>query len=112
MASKTKTQETPEVVNSPETGKANEEVVALEVVPEHAGAVTSLSDVQNLMMEDAQEDLGFERGDVAIPFLRILQSNSPQVKKQNAKYVIDAEAGMFFNTATNDIYSGDTGIYV
>lgn len=112
MATKTKTQEAPE--QTPATGATQQEetVVALETIPQHAGAVTSLADVQNLMVEDAQEDLGFEKGDVAIPFLRVLQSNSPQVKKQNAKFVNGAEAGMFFNTATNEIYSGDEGLYV
>ena len=85
-----------------------EEIVALEVVPKNAGAVANLEDIQNMMLADSEEDLGFEKGDVAIPFFRVLQSNSPQVKRQNAKYVEDAEAGMFFNTATNDIYSGDS----
>lgn len=111
MPTKTKTAEAP--AETPAVNdNTKEETVALEVVPQHAGAVTSLGDVQNLMMEDAQEDLGFGKDDVAIPFLRVLQSNSPQVKKQNAKYVVDAEAGMFYNTATNEIYSGDTGLYV
>lgn len=107
---KTTEQTAPETQETPKV--QNEEVVALEHVPSSAGAVATLADVQTLMLEDAEEDLGFEKGDVAIPFLRILQSNSPQVKKQNAKYVIDAEAGMFFNTATNDIYSGEKGIYI
>ena len=50
---------------------------------------------------------GFEgvgAGDMAIPFLTILQDLSPQVKKQNPKFVKGAESGMIFNTLTNELY--------
>lgn len=89
-----------------------EEVVALERIPKGSTAIANLNDIQSLALADADEDLGFEKGDVAIPFFRILQSNSPQVKRQNAKYVTDAEQGNFFNTATNRIWNGDTGVHV
>lgn len=93
------------------TQTQNEELATgVATVPKSSNAVQSLADVQNLMMEDADEDLGFEKEDVALPFLRILQSNSPQVKRQNAKYVDGAEAGMFYNTATGKIYDGIKGI--
>jgi len=44
---------------------------------------------------------------MAIPFLRILQQGSPQVKKQDPAYVEGAEEGLFFNTVTKNVY-GDT----
>lgn len=90
-----------------------EEVVASEnvsVVPRGTTAVANLDDVQSLMLEDAEQNLGFEKGDVALPFMRVLQSNSPQVKPKNAKYIDDAQEGTFFNTATSRIYDGDLGI--
>lgn len=98
----------------PETATATvaeEEVVSHTLVPRSSAAVTSLSDVQALMLEDAEEDLGFEKGDVALPFFRVLQSNSPQAMKRNAKYVEDAEPGFFFNTATSRVYDGEKGVY-
>jgi hypothetical protein len=89
----------------------DEEVVSHSIVPRSTAAITSLSDVQELMLADSEEDLGFEKGDVALPFMRVLQSNSPQVKRQNAKFIEDAEAGNFLNAATNRVYDGDKGIY-
>jgi hypothetical protein len=89
----------------------DEEVVSHSVVPRGTNAVASIDDVQALMLEDSEQDLGFEKGDVALPFFRVLQSNSPQAMKRNPKYVEGAEAGHFFNTATNRVYDGDKGIY-
>lgn len=50
--------------------------------------------------------VGFEKDvvgeDIAIPFLTLLQALSPQVAGPQA--IEGAEAGMFFNTATKDVY--------
>ena len=55
------------------------------------------------------EDLGdgFENTDrdaYAIPFVRILQTNSPQVNEDEDSYIRGAKAGMFFNTVTEALY--------
>ncbi len=55
---------------------------------------------------------GFEAADksaYALPRLNLLQQLSPQVQKQNAKYVPGAEPGMFFNPVTNELF---TELYV
>lgn len=52
----------------------------------------------------AQYQESFTRDDVQLPFIRILQDNSPQVKKQDAAYIKGAEAGLLFNTATGELY--------
>jgi len=60
----------------------------------------------------AQSGVGAEditRDDFLVPFIRIIQTNSPQVAKKNEKYIEGAEAGMFFNTVTNQLYAGDPG---
>jgi hypothetical protein len=54
----------------------------------------------------------FEREDLAIPFLRILQDLSPQVKKKDEGYVPGAEPGKFYNTVTKELYDGEDGILV
>ena len=54
-----------------------------------------------------QEDIGPE--DFILPFLRILQTNSPQVQKRNDKHINGAEAGMFFNVSTSKLYPGEEG---
>ena len=50
--------------------------------------------------------------DFAIPFIRIIQSGSPQTKKADGKYVKGAEEGDIINTVSNEITGGETGIYV
>jgi len=45
----------------------------------------------------------------AIPFLAVLQSNSPQCVEGDAKYIPEAKPGMLMNTVTNALYSGKEG---
>ena len=51
-----------------------------------------------------------EKTDLALPFLKLLQSGSDETKKKHAKYVEGAEAGMFYNTVTKKLYNGEKGI--
>lgn len=53
-----------------------------------------------------------DKDDLALPFLKLLQSGSYETKKKHAKYVDGAEAGMFYNTVTKKLYSGEKGINV
>ena len=50
--------------------------------------------------------------DAATPFLVVLQSNSPQCKKSDARYVNGAEEGMFCHTLTKRLYDGRAGLEV
>lgn len=59
--------------------------------------------------------LGFENADkesYSIPFLTILQTNSPQCDEDDGAYVKGAKAGSFFNTATQEVYSGKDGVLI
>jgi hypothetical protein len=56
------------------------------------------------------EDLGTD--DLAIPFINIIQSNSPQLNKRDGKYIEGSEVGMLFNTVTNEIFDGEKGVEV
>jgi|TARA_R100000544_G_scaffold23640_1_gene11831 hypothetical protein len=52
---------------------------------------------------------GFENVDaqeMAIPFLKIASSQTPEVKKSNAKYVEGLDQGNIFNSVTKDFYKG------
>lgn len=57
---------------------------------------------------------GMEKVDadsVAIPFLVVLQKNSPQCDPDDtAEYIKDAKPGMLFNTLTREIFDGKEGI--
>jgi len=55
---------------------------------------------------------GVDKDSLAIPFLRVLQSNSPQVNEAHGEYIEGAKAGMFLNTATREVYDGKEGITI
>jgi hypothetical protein len=55
---------------------------------------------------------GFEgttSSDLSIPFLGILQSNSPQVENDDP---VGSRPGMLYNTVTKQLYDGDKGIAI
>jgi len=55
----------------------------------------------------AMSGQGFENADssaYAIPFLRVLQTNSPQCNPDEASYIEGARGGYFFNTVTGKLY--------
>lgn len=55
---------------------------------------------------------GADSSSFQLPFLNIIQSLSPQRQKADAKYIEGAEEGCIFNTVTNELYDGETGIRV
>lgn len=44
--------------------------------------------------------------DVAVPYLYILQTNSPQVNPDHDLYIEGATAGMFYNNVSGEVYDG------
>lgn len=50
---------------------------------------------------------GFDASHMAIPFLNILQSNSPEVEEEKVE---GAKAGMLYNTVTQELIDGKKGI--
>lgn len=46
----------------------------------------------------------------AIPFLKVLQSNSPEVDEAHAKFIKEARPGMILNTVTGELYDGKEGV--
>lgn len=50
---------------------------------------------------------GTSGSDLSVPFLGILQSNSPQVEDQDPT---GAASGMLFNTVTRELIDGETGV--
>lgn len=59
---------------------------------------------------EAYADAGLEDADAdafAIPFLQILQSNSPQVKRSDPAYIKGAQEGMIVNTVSGELFNTD-----
>lgn len=54
----------------------------------------------------------FDRDDIVIPRLVILQSNSPQTQKRENTYVEGAEPGMIHDTVSGELWDGEEGIVI
>ena len=75
---------------------------------EDAGALAT-----NIFEADANkgsQDIG--EADLALPFLKVLGQLSPEVNKQNSKFVKGAQPGMILNSVTSELYDGEKGINV
>lgn len=54
----------------------------------------------------------FTQDDFQVPFIVILQKNSPQVEEENPKYIKGAKAGTLMNTVSQELYDGKEGVAV
>lgn len=72
------------------------------------------ADYLSMMEEDAGhgvDNLGMD--DVGVPYLYVLQTNSPQVNEDSDQYVKGARPGMFYNNVSGEVFDGrETGIEV
>jgi hypothetical protein len=70
------------------------------------------TDVLDDIFEFAGEGASYDSSEMQIPFVRILQALSPQLKKREAEYIEGAEQGDLFNNVTNQYWKGEEGIKV
>ena len=75
---------------------------------ENAGALATV----NFEADANKGSQNIAQDDLALPFLKVLGQLSPEVNKQNSKYVKGAEPGMIFNSVTGELYDGAKGIQV
>ena len=64
---------------------------------------------------EADAGVGLEdvtNSDMQVPFLRIIQALSPQVKKSDPAFIEGASQGDIFNTVTNKVWDSDKGVSV
>tara|TARA_R110000824_G_scaffold28933_2_gene96926 strand:+ start:269 stop:1066 length:798 start_codon:yes stop_codon:yes gene_type:complete len=70
----------------------------------------------NLMSElsefagEGMDSIGAD--DMQIPFLRLIQTTSPQLNKQESVYIKGASGGDLFNTVTGECWDSEEGVYV
>jgi hypothetical protein len=70
------------------------------------------TDVLDDILEYEGEGAAFDSSEMQIPFVRILQAMSPQLKKREAEYIEGSEQGDMFNTVTKQHWTGEDGIIV
>ena len=75
---------------------------------ENAGALATV----NFEADANKGSQNIAQDDLALPFLKVLGQLSPEVSKQNSKYVNGAEPGMIINTGTNELHDGSKGVNV
>jgi hypothetical protein len=95
------------------TGKAASKTApgkAVAKVEQKSTAVQTLSEEQLAALE-SQSEQQFSIDDLATPWLRVLQPLSGVVQKKGEDYVEGAEPGMFFNTASKELWDGEEGIH-
>lgn len=94
--------------------KANQATVKEEVKPavpavQPANAVLDAS-MESMFAADANAGMeGATEDSYAIPFLSVLQSNSPQVDEADGKFIAGAKAGMLYENITGQLIDGKTG---
>jgi len=60
----------------------------------------------------AQKNTVFERNELVVPRLKILQPLNPEVQEDGNQYVQGAKPGMFYNTSSGKLTSGMEGMIV
>lgn len=105
--------------NKTQAQPKTEEVKAKVEEPVSKGEISTLN--ANVPAAFSLDDLAKDAGagsqevtaqDLATPIIYILQSNSPQCKRSDGKYIAGAIEGMFYNNVTNEVFNGDEGITV
>ena len=71
---------------------------------------TTLQD--QLIADSGLGTTDFGSADLALPYISILQANSPQCVRSSPGYIEGAQEGMFYNTVGGDTYDGDEGILI
>lgn len=59
---------------------------------------------EELLAASGQTQANVGQRDIVFPFISVLQELSPQCKTSRDEYIEGAEAGMFFNTATKELF--------
>ncbi len=70
------------------------------------GELMSPADILGMAAADQGLKREFKTEELAIPFLRMFQSNSPEILEGGQKYIPGAKAGMIFNTVTKEVFDG------
>ena len=64
------------------------------------------------LLSNAGEGIDYAPDELQIPFVRVIQALSPQIKKSDPLFINEASMGDAFNTVTGDAWGGETGFEV
>lgn len=69
-------------------------------------------DVLDIFASNEGAGLDYDTNDLQIPFIRLIQALSPQIKKSDPAYIEGASQGDIFNTVTGQHWGGEEGVTV
>ena len=67
-------------------------------------------DVLDIFASNEGAGLDYDTNDLQIPFIRVIQALSPQIKKSDPAYIDGASQGDIFNTVTGQHWDGEEGV--
>ena len=70
------------------------------------------TDVMDDILATVGEGVDYDTSELQIPFVRVIQALSPQVKKSDPAFIKDAAQGDLFNTVTGEFWKAEDGITV
>ena len=70
------------------------------------------AEMLDVLLETAGEGIDFDASELQIPFIRVAQGTSPQLKKSDSKYMPNLRQGDIFNTVSGQTWDGEEGITV
>ena len=70
------------------------------------------ADLLDEITATAGEGTSYDSSEMQIPFVRIIQALSPQIKKKDPMYIAGADQGDAFNTVTSQFWNGEEGLVV
>ena len=73
---------------------------------------TTVSPIMDDILNSAGEGVDYDTSELQIPFVRVIQALSPQIKKNDPQFIEGASQGDLFNTVTGEFWAGDEGIEV
>lgn len=88
---------------------AAKQASALAIAEEQGGDLVP-ADMLAEFLADAGAGISKAAEDKIVPFVALLQDMSPEVKKRDPNYIEGAEAGMYLNKATQQLYAGDAAM--
>ena len=70
------------------------------------------SAIEDEIFETAGDGIDYDTSELQIPFLRLVQAMSPQLKKTDPKFINGCSQGDMFNTVTGQFWDGEEGVTV
>ena len=70
------------------------------------------SAIEDEIFETAGDGIDYDTSELQIPFLRLVQAMSPQLKKTDPKFISVCSQGDMFNTVTGQFWDGEEGVTV